>query len=288
MPEGPEVRRSADYLSKLLVGKHIVNAFIGDGGRYTKLKPPTGFRDFVEDLSKGPCLIEAIDAKGKFMWWQLKRGDTTWFMWVTYGMSGQWRDEQNKYTTFGINYAERGIFDEEGRYVHPKALYFNDIRHFGTIHLVNDAQKHAKKLASLGPDMLRNPPTELEFQLRLSSRALKTVAEALMDQKVVSGIGNYVKAEALYLAEISPHRLVRSLTPAERRVLREQIINVMGASYATGGATISTYRNADGTKGGAQRRFAVYGNQTDPMGNPVVREETKDGRTTHWVPSVQH
>jgi formamidopyrimidine-DNA glycosylase len=69
--------------------------------------------------------------------------------------------------------------------------------------------------------------------------------------------------------------------------LRTQIINVMKASYNNSGATFRTYRNPDGTEGGMQRRFVVYGNQTDPLGNPVVKEETKDGRTTHWVPTVQ-
>lgn len=108
-----------------------------------------------------------------------------------------------------------------------------------------------------------------------------------MDQSVISGVGNYVKAEALYLAELSPHRTVGSLTLAETDVLHQQIINVMKAAYNTGGATFSTYRNPDGSRGNAQQRFVVYGNKVDPLGNPVIKEETRDGRTTHWCPTIQ-
>jgi len=289
MPEGPEIRRSADHLSNLLVGKYVVNAFV-KGGRYSEKDPPPGFPDFLASMRKGAIpKIVSVNAKGKFMWWQLEHKDTKWFVWITYGMSGQWHRDSNKHTAFGIYFAPRpDVFDENRDFVQPDSLYFNDPRHFGTIHFVNDVQKHEKKLASLGPDMLGNPPNEQQFRIALNRRNQKTLAEVLMDQGVISGVGNYIKAEALYLAELSPHRIVCELSNLEIERLRQQIINVMRASYNTGGATIRTYRNPDGAEGGAQRRFAVYGNKTDPMGNPVVREETKDGRTTHWVPTVQH
>jgi formamidopyrimidine-DNA glycosylase len=145
-----------------------------------------------------------------------------------------------------------------------------------------------KKLASLGPDMLNDPPDADNFRNRLHNRGDgKTLAEVLMNQGVFSGVGNYVKAEALYLAELSPHRRCESLTLNEVERLRQQVIAVMRASYANDGATIRSYLNVDSTKGGMKTRFLVYGNRTDPMGNPVVKEETADGRTTHWVPTVQ-
>lgn len=290
MPEGPEIRRSADHLSELLVGKHIINAFVGQHGRYTENDPPAGFPTFLQLLRRGGTpKVVGVNAKGKLMWWQLEHRDATWFVWITYGMSGQWHRDSNKHTAFGIYFASNSaVFDEDGTFVQPETLYFNDPRHFGTIHFVNDLERHQKKLASLGPDMLSEPPDEREFRVALNRRNSKTLAEVLMDQSVISGVGNYVKAESLYLAELSPHRLVCDLLTHEIEKLRQQIINVMKASYNTGGATLRTYQNVDGTKGGAQRRFAVYGNKTDPMGNPVTKEETRDGRTTWWVPNVQH
>ena len=255
------------------------------GGRY-KNKHPDGYLEFKKRLERAPLFIDSVNVKGKFMWWRFfelgpRKNLAECHMWCTYGMSGQWSTElANKHTGATMSF----VFDSREP---AGVLNFDDPRHFGTLKFVNDPALTVKKLATLGPDMLNDPPDLAEFELRLGKRFSKTLAEALMDQSVVSGVGNYVKAEALYLAELSPHRTVSSLKAGERQRLRDQIITVMKASYATGGATISTYRNPDGKPGEAQRRFAVYGNKTDPMGNPVIREETKDGRTTHWVPSIQ-
>lgn len=293
MPEGPEVRRSTDALAEKLVGQRLANAFVGKHGRYT-MTPPDGFKAFLGEMAGlGAPLITEVNCKGKFMWWKLDFGfkqlelmpkHEPWYLWITYGMSGQWNDQESPYTAFGVYYGD--TLTSEGNFIQPPGLYFNDIRHFGTLKFVNSTKTHTKKLASLGPDMLSKPPEWTEFMDRLQKKN-RTLAEALMDQSVVSGVGNYVKAEALYLAELSPHRTTHDLQIIDMMRLRNQIINVMRASYANNGATFNTYRNPDGTKGGAQRRFVVYGNKTDPIGNPVVKEETKDGRTTHWVPAIQ-
>lgn len=286
MPEGPELKRSADHLRKLLVGKHLRSAGVNhnhggsNGGRYAS-KDPDGMAELNASFkgTSGPR-IDAITCKGKFMLWSLGDG---WQVWCTYGMSGQWTLQRpDKHTALTL-------WVDDGNGQGLLAINFRDPRHFGTVKFVHDPDgtKVKKKLASLGPDMLSDPPDAAAFQLRLNRRASKTIGEVLMDQSVISGVGNYIRAEGLYLAELSPFRLVSDLQPNEVSRLRDQLVNVMKASYATGGATISTYRNVDGTKGGAQRRFAVYGNKTDPMGNPVVKQKTDDGRTIHWCPDVQ-
>jgi DNA-formamidopyrimidine glycosylase len=296
MPEGPELRRSADELTKTLTGNFIVNAFVGKVGRYVKAAP-VGFEDFVNDIREmGGCEVQEVNVKGKFMWWRVVFYDPghmfktkTWWIHCTYGMSGQWSNDETNHTAFGIYFNETGSpVDEEGNFVQPKALYFNDSRHYGTLKFVKDRDQHYKKLESLGPDMLSDPPDLDTFKERFMGKGHLTIAEALMNQSIVSGVGNYIKAEALYLAEISPHRLVRDMLPhSDYRRLREQIINVMRASYVNAGATFRSYRNPDGSEGDAQRRFVVYGHKTDPNGLPVVKEQTKDGRTTHWVPAIQ-
>jgi formamidopyrimidine-DNA glycosylase len=58
-------------------------------------------------------------------------------------------------------------------------------------------------------------------------------------------------------------------------------------SYHCGGATISTYKDGNGNEGMYNRRFAVYNQKTDPFGNNVIKEKTRDNRTTHWVPEYQ-
>ena len=283
VPEGPELRRSTDWLGKLLVGKHLrsvgVHLHDGGGGRYAN-EPPIGMHELNEALKTRSMRIEEVNCKGKFMWWCFRPG---WTMWCTYGMSGQWTTQRPD------KHCALTAWIDDGNGSGLLALNFRDPRHFGTLKFIHEpgGEQTQKKLDGLGPDMLNDPPDVEQFKKRLARRAKKTLAEALMDQSVVSGVGNYIKAEALYLAELSPHRIVNETSDAELERLRQQITNVMRASYNTGGATFSTYRNPDGSRGSAQRRFVVYGNRTDPMGNPVVKEATLDGRTTHWVPAVQ-
>ena len=108
-----------------------------------------------------------------------------------------------------------------------------------------------------------------------------------MDQSVVAGIGNYVKAESLYLSQISPHRTVESLSEAEVFRLNNAVQAVLKEAYKRGGASIQTYKDFDGKEGQYSRKFAVYNQKKDPYGNDVHKDKTEDGRTTHWVPAIQ-
>jgi formamidopyrimidine-DNA glycosylase len=108
-----------------------------------------------------------------------------------------------------------------------------------------------------------------------------------MNQSVISGIGNYLKAEILYACQISPHRLCKDITAEEYGNLYSACVWLPRLSYKLGGATLATYKDADGKVGEFSRRFAVYNQKTDPYGQTVIKEVTKDKRTTHWVPGVQ-
>ena len=108
-----------------------------------------------------------------------------------------------------------------------------------------------------------------------------------MDQSVVSGVGNYVKAEALWRARISPHRAVSDIEDLSLAIIKKCCQEVLVSSYSHGGASIKNYRRPDGSLGEYASRFAVYNQKEDPDGNLVVKEATTDGRTTHWVPTVQ-
>jgi formamidopyrimidine-DNA glycosylase len=108
-----------------------------------------------------------------------------------------------------------------------------------------------------------------------------------MNQSLFAGVGNYIKCEMLYRCRISPHRLVQDLTQDEICQLWNWGKLIMRASYDQGGASIRNYRQVNGETGGFTFEFEVYAQKQDPNGNTVVREETLDGRTTHWVPEVQ-
>jgi len=281
MPEGPELKHSRDLLRNCLLGKKIIDMWPTELGRY-KSKPPEGLQQ-IKDLNSS-LTIDSIDVKGKFMWWTLKSTTKTWFLWCTYGMSGQWTPIHDKHIAFIVQYNSSGqklTRDWE-------TMYFVDPRHFGTIKFVDDVAIHKKKLNSLGPDVLSNPPMTLElFAERLLGKPNRIISEALMDQSCVSGVGNYMRAEALWLAKVNPWSKVVDLTSEKLLALYESVHSVASNSYESGGATIHTYKGVEGEQGTYSSRFVVYGRTIDADGNPVLREEGPGGRTIHWSPLRQ-
>lgn len=229
-------------------------------------------------------MVEAVDVKGKFMWWTLRAQDKTWYAWCTYGMSGQWSRTAGKHVAFIVEHNASGKLISSDQ----QKLFFNDQRRFGTIKFVSDLKAHQKKLASRGPDVLEDPPMDPElFAKRILLKPHRTISEALMDQSCVSGIGNYLKAESLYRAGVSPHRCVTDMTAEEIEKLWSEVILCCRESYADQGASIRTYKTVDGDQGKAQFFFRAYNQKECPWGHKVTREETKDGRTSWWCAVCQ-
>ena len=270
MPEGPEVRRTVDGLTDHFLNKEI-KGLVFHSGRYKK-KDFTGYLDMCEDL---PKLVTGVGCKGKFIYFLFADGSS---LWNTLGMSGYWSETIGKHP--------RAILAT----VDNHTMFYNDMRNFGTFKYVNFQEDLDKKLASIGPDLLSEDVSLSQFKEALlrGKRADKPISQLLMDQAVVSGVGNYLKAEILYSTKISPHRVCKDLCEDEFQSLLCASKSIMKLSYESGGATIKNYRDPSGKKGVYTRRFAVYNQKTDPLGNAVVRERTADKRTTHWVPQLQH
>ncbi len=267
MPEGPEVKRITEKLSKFIVGEKITSIDIMSG-RYISHGPPEGLSNLARNL---PLTVVDVSCKGKFIYIVFDNGCS---IWNTLGMAGSWSPIPTKHSRLKLNFREG-------------SAYFNDVRNFGTIKVTSDPKMLDKKLNDLGPDMLADKISDSTFKFQILKKRNKTIAEAVMNQKIVSGVGNYLKSESLYLAQISPHRQVSSLTDLEISNLNQAIQATIRASYISGGATIHTFLDFDGKQGEYTRRFAVYNQKYDPAGNRVVRETTKDKRTSFWVPKIQ-
>ena len=268
MPEGPEVKRNVDYLNSILQGTRILDVQI-NSGRYVKHGPFKGYDAINDDT----LVVDEVCCKGKFIYFKFNSGAS---LWSTLGMSGMWQRKKSKHTRVTLT-------NHKGQNV-----YFNDVRNFGTLKYVQTSQELEKKLKTLGPDVLSEPAVGPGlFRQRFLNKPNKTITENLMNQSVICGVGNYLKAEILYACQISPHRLCKDITAEEYGRLYEACFWLPRLSYKMGGATLATYRDADGKSGEFSRRFAVYNQKTDPEGRTVIKENTKDKRTTHWVPEVQ-
>ena len=268
MPEGPEVRIVTDSLASALAGRSI-NEIIYHYGRYTKHGPPEGHTEISTCL---PQFVSVVSCKGKFIYMVLQNG---WTIWNTLGMTGGWSKTKQKHSRAEF------VLDD------GTSVFFNDVRNFGTLKYVFGQDELNDKLKSIGPDMLAEDVDSSTFISKMRKKNSRTITENLMDQTLVSGVGNYLKSECLYFSRISPHRTCDTLSDTDLVCLNDTIKAVIRQSYKTGGATIYTFQNFEGEKGQYTSRFAVYNQKKDPNGYEVKSFTSPEGRTTFWVPEVQ-
>lgn len=277
MPEGVEVKLSADLIRPLVVGQRILNAVPSKKGRYANSKIE-GFDNFLKQLEESIVRVKSVDNKGKFMYWTF---DNDWYLFSTFGMTGQWSPSEGKHPCFSFYLGES--VDDSYNYI-----YFNDPRHFGTLKFVQGKNNLEEKLNDLGWDpLVEKINNSLLTNITKKIGNNKPIGQLLMDQSIFAGVGNYIRAEALYLSKISPWIPGSSLSVGEISLLCESIIEVMEESYKYQGATIQTYKTAYGAEGKYTSFFKVYGKKIDPFGNKVIRESTPDKRSIYWSPTIQ-
>jgi len=274
MPEGPECAATAHSLNEFMRDKTLVDVSVLSG-RYLK-KNPEGLDLFKLQL---PLQVLNWSSKGKFIYACLsQKGSKETFIWNTLGMSGYWSFSEKEHARVRFDFQD------------GSSIWYTDTRNFGTLKFGMSYGETEKKLLELGPDPLTHDvPIDL-FEKRLFSKNKKgesTICEALMNQKTIAGVGNYIKAEVLWLSKVSPTRKVKDLTSQEIISIRDNIQTVIRTSYKNGGATIKSFYGADGSKGTYSSKFLVYNQKVDPYNNKVIKTDTPDGRTTHWVPEVQ-
>lgn len=272
MPEGPEVKILVDQLNKKLKNSTILSLEI-NSGRYSKKKPDK-YDNFLLTL---PTKISSINCKGKFIWFVL---ENEWMIWNTLGMSGGWKNVKTKHSHLTL-LTERSGNDLE--------LYFDDYRNFGTFKFMNNKSDLDRKLKDLGCDVLGNEFTK-EYCLNVLNKKInqkKTLPQVLMNQKQFCGVGNYLKSEILYECKISPHRLIEDLIDNEKELIFKNTKEIAYKSYKKGGASVRDFSDLDNEKGLYTNILKVYFQKKDPLGNKVIKEQTKDKRTTHWVPEIQ-
>ncbi|MCR5700344.1 MAG: bifunctional DNA-formamidopyrimidine glycosylase/DNA-(apurinic or apyrimidinic site) lyase [Candidatus Saccharibacteria bacterium] len=168
-------------------------------------------------------------------------------------------------------------------------LYFNDQRKFGFIKVLPTAEVEEdafiRKLAKEPWKM-----TSEELYQKLQRRKNSAVKSVILDQTVISGLGNIYADEALYQAKIHPARKAGDLSKKEAATLLEAASRVMDKSIELGGSTMRNYVKADGTRGNYLDLFAkVYQRDGEPCercGTEIVKIKV-GGRGTHFCPKCQ-
>jgi len=172
----------------------------------------------------------------------------------------------------------------------PRSLWFWDRRGLGTVRLLSPAQQ-AEVLGPgfLGPDALE---ITIEGWRTLCCNTARPIKVALLDQKLVAGIGNLYASEILHLAGIHPQRRADRLKLKQIERMGECVLSVLHEAILHEGSTLSdgTYRNALNQAGGYQNAHRVYDREGEPCATcngPPIRRIVQAQRSTFFCPACQ-
>jgi len=167
-------------------------------------------------------------------------------------------------------------------------LYFNDLRRFGWVRLV-DKKGYSALTAHLGVEPLSRGFSPEFFKKFLSRKPNTTVKQALLDQRYLAGIGNIYADESLFAARLKPFRRVKTLKPAEINRLRLAITRILKSAIKHRGTSFSDYVDAQGEAGNFVKYLKVYGRAGEKCKScgGSVKKIKLGGRGTHWCSSCQ-
>lgn len=273
MPELPEVETVRKTLKQLVLHKCIEHITI----YWPKIiKKPLIIEQFTDALC-GEDILD-IGRRGKFLIFYTEH----------YALVSHLRME-GKYGLF----QEDEPFDKHTHvifhFTDNTELRYRDVRKFGTMHLYTKGEEfQTEPLYGLGPEPFSEEFTReyLTDKLRKTNRKIKP---ALLDQKILVGLGNIYVDEALFRAGIHPERQANSLKEEEITILHREIIATLNEAVKLGGSTIRSYVNSQGQIGMFQLELYAYGRTGEECkrcGTPIEKTVV-GGRGTHYCPSCQ-
>jgi formamidopyrimidine-DNA glycosylase len=291
VPELPEVETVRRGLAPVLEGARIARAQVNR----PDLRWP--FPERMAERLTG-ARIERLGRRSKYILADLDTGET---LIVHLGMSG-------RMIVSGGDAAVGGGRDmlAQFHHLHPAPekhdhvildteagarVTFNDARRFGAMDLCpTEAVEKHWLIEGLGPEPLGNAFNE--DHLIAAFRGKRTpVKSALLDQRIVAGLGNIYVCEALYRAGISPLRHAGRIGAARVAALVPIIRDVLSEAIEAGGSSLRDYRQADGELGYFQHNFRVYGREGEACQTPgctgIIRRTVQSGRSSFHCVTCQ-
>jgi formamidopyrimidine-DNA glycosylase len=286
LPELPEVEVVRAGLEAHVVGRTITAVEV--------LHPRplrrhvAGPDDFVAALSGRT--VTAARRRGKYLWLPLDNGDA---ILAHLGMSGQMLvqrasapPERHLRVRFRLDCSPNGLHGDEGE---PLELRFVDQRMFGGLALSPGGAELPAEIAHIARDPMDAEFDDDAFVARVRRRT-SGIKRLLLDQTLISGVGNIYADEALWLAQLHGDRPGNRLRRADAVSLLAGVRTVMAAALAQGGTSFDAlYVNVNGESGYFDRSLEVYGREGEPCsrcGTPVVRVPFMN-RSSYFCPRCQ-
>ncbi len=280
MPELPEVETVMRGLASRLEGRRIARAELARADLRWKLP-----QDLAPALSGAHVL--GFRRRAKYILMRLAGGRSVL---IHLGMSGRMRIGREAEPAAHEHLV---MWTDDGW-----RIGFIDPRRFGMLDLVaTDAEDAHRLLAGLGPEPLGNEFSEAALSAALAGRRTPIKA-ALLDQRVVAGLGNIYVSEALFRARISPRRIAATVAGARAARLLPAIRETLAEAIAAGGSSLRDYVQPHGELGYFSHAWRVYGREGEPCpecpdlrgGTPTcggVRRIVQAGRSTFHCPRLQ-
>lgn len=275
MPELPEVETVRRDLEQLLTGETIawVRVFLDRTVAYPDIP------QFCECLVG--CQFKGWDRRGKYLLGHLDRGIR---LGIHLRMTGQllWSEATEPIPThLRVQFGMAG----------GNELRFVDQRTFGQIWAVPagmDVDQVITGLKQMGPEPFSDA-FSLEYLQAALAKSQRPIKNALLDQRLVAGIGNIYADEALFLSRIHPETLCCWLSLDQIQCLHQSVIEILSTSLEQRGTSFRSYRDASGINGNYQGQAWVYGRNHQPCrrcGTPIEKLRLA-GRSAHMCPTCQ-
>lgn len=286
MPELPEVETVCSDLARVLRGKRVARVEVRKAklvrGRAQSLGRALRGKRMRAVRRRGKLLIFGLDDPDLFLLVHLKMTGQLVFRGKRQLLGGGHgyplvrKDElPNKYTHIVWHFADGSV------------LYFNDMRQFGYVQLV-DGQALAAIERAYGVEPLSGvfTPSVLRDVLAGCNAALKSI---LLDQRRIAGLGSIYADEACFLAGLRPARRARAVTRAEVVLLHRAIRRVLQAAIRLRGTTFSSFRDGLGGRGAFAAKLSVYGRAGQPCRRcgAVLKRVVIGGRGAVYCPACQ-
>jgi formamidopyrimidine-DNA glycosylase len=281
MPELPEVETIARGLNQCVAGDVVESVWLGN--KPEPLKSPA--KEIASVLER--ARIATVRRVGKHIVFDLERPKRNGRkpsrqrgQWIVHlGMTGRLliaspEVEMAKHTHAVLKLAS------------GRELRFVDPRRFGRLAVVRMESKSVRGFAAPGDEPL---DSQIERFVTLFRGRKTPIKSALLNQKLLSGVGNIYADESLFRAGIRPRRRASSLTRAELRKLHGTVQEVLREAIELGGSSVNNYVDAEGHQGFFQLQHRVYGREGEPclVCSVPIRRVIIAGRSSHYCPQCQ-
>lgn len=315
MPELPEVQTTVLGINNKVTGQTITdiwtdyttnNLLVTTNNRKNQIKNPKFFKRFKKEVVGKKIIGASRRAKNVLIHLSGDKTILVHMKMTGHLLFGEYRRVTNDQQFTTNNKKEIWVAEEPGplqdpfnRFVHfvitlsnGKHLVLSDMRKFAKVTLFNTGgPDEAREFSHLGPEPLSRSFDIKELKSQLSKKPRGKIKTVLMDQTIISGIGNIYSDEILFSSNISPLRTIATLSEKESKLIFINTKKILKRGISLGGDSMSDYRNIDGLPGNFQNKHKAYrktGSACSKRGCVgKIKRIVVGGRSAHYCPVHQ-